>query len=224
MIAYNAIILAAGSGKRMNAGENKQFIELKERPLIIHTLNTFDKDEWCKAIILVINPAEKERFKQLLYQYPLATSVKLVEGGSERQESVFCGLKVLEDPDDIVFIHDGARPFVKEDHLHQLAKITKEKQAALLAVPVTDTIKQLIDGKLTSLDRKTLWAAQTPQAFLLNVIYKAHQLARDEGFLGTDDASLVERMGQHVEIVEGSYDNIKLTTPEDLQRALAYLD
>ena len=224
MTNYHAIVLAAGSGKRMNAGENKQFILIKDKPLIIHTLQVFDEDNWCQSIILVINPKERERMEQLLYQYPLSTLVTLVDGGSERQQSVYSGLEVLKEAkEDIVFIHDGARPFVKQSSLHQLADVTKHKQAALLAVPVTDTINQKHEDKLTTLDRKTLWAAQTPQAFTVDVIFQAHHMAKADNFLGTDDASLVERMGKPVEIVKGSYDNIKLTTPEDLKRAESLL-
>ncbi|WP_226038406.1 2-C-methyl-D-erythritol 4-phosphate cytidylyltransferase [Aquibacillus saliphilus] len=223
MFKYYAIVLAAGEGKRMNAGENKQFIKVGNKPLIIHTLDVFADDSWCHSIILVVNYNEMKRMQDLINEYPVNKTVILVEGGSERQNSVLKGLSHINDPEGIVFIHDGARPFVSKDNLHQLATITNKKKAALLAVPVTDTIKQLNGNELTTLDRKTLWAAQTPQAFRVDVIHQAHDLAATENFLGTDDASLVERMGYPVEIVKGSYDNIKLTTPEDLQRAQAFL-
>ncbi|MRH44809.1 2-C-methyl-D-erythritol 4-phosphate cytidylyltransferase [Aquibacillus halophilus] len=220
---YYAIVLAAGEGKRMNAGKNKQFIQVGKKPLVIHTLNVFAQDDWCKSIILVINSNEKKRMKELIDNHPVGKSVILVEGGKERQDSVFHGLNCIDDPEGIVFIHDGARPFVSRENLHQLATITKEKKAAILAVPVTDTIKQLKGENLTTLKRETLWAAQTPQAFRVDAIRAAHEKAAIENYLGTDDSSLVERLGYPVEIVKGSYDNIKLTTPEDLQRAQAFL-
>ncbi|MCT2536627.1 2-C-methyl-D-erythritol 4-phosphate cytidylyltransferase [Aquibacillus koreensis] len=220
---YIAIVLAAGQGKRMNAGENKQFITLVDQPLIIHTLQVFAKDAWCKSIVLVVNSREKQRIEQLVDGFSLQKDICIVEGGAERQESVFKGLRSINDPESLVFIHDGARPFVTRDHLHKLAEVASQKQAALLAVPVTDTIKERNGEKLTTLDRSVLWAAQTPQAFQFDLIYKAHKSALDEAFIGTDDASLVEKLGYPVQIVEGSYQNIKLTTPEDLERAHSIL-
>ena len=116
-------------------------------------------------------------------------------------------------------IHDGARPFIKQDYLHNLAEKAEKVGAALLAVPVTDTIKQRIDSQLQTLNRDTLWAAQTPQAFTYEKIMEAHERARNEQFLGTDDISLIERISQPIEIVEGSVQNIKITNPDDLLRA-----
>ncbi|WP_153461783.1 MULTISPECIES: 2-C-methyl-D-erythritol 4-phosphate cytidylyltransferase [Sediminibacillus] len=222
MRSYQAIILAAGQGKRMKAGENKQFIHISGRPLILHTLDVFLRDTWCTAITLVVNPKEEERMEELLKSVSSQKDIRLVKGGEERQQSVFSGLKSMEGYTGMVFIHDGARPFVSIDHLHELAETTMEKHAALLAVPVTDTIKQVVDGRLRTLDRKTLWAAQTPQSFDFELIYQIHQQAAEQGLLGTDDASLAEYFGHHVGIVQGSYHNIKITTPEDLGKAQAF--
>ncbi|MBM7555113.1 bifunctional 2-C-methyl-D-erythritol 4-phosphate cytidylyltransferase/2-C-methyl-D-erythritol 2,4-cyclodiphosphate synthase [Thalassobacillus pellis] len=224
MIQYAAIVLAAGQGKRMKAGKNKQFILLGDKPLVVHTLSVFETDEWCSEIILVTNEKERESMEELLTRYPLQTPIQLVNGGQERQDSVYCGLQQITDHNKPVFIHDGARPFVEHIHLHKLAEAVQEHQAALLAVPVTDTIKQRDGGKLTTLARSKLWAAQTPQSFSYEVIYDAHRQAREIGFYGTDDASLVERTGRNVAIVEGSYDNMKLTTPEDMNKAVAHID
>ncbi|ARI75422.1 bifunctional 2-C-methyl-D-erythritol 4-phosphate cytidylyltransferase/2-C-methyl-D-erythritol 2,4-cyclodiphosphate synthase [Halobacillus mangrovi] len=223
MIKYTAIILAAGQGKRMLAGRNKQFLLIDQQPLILHTLSVFDADDWCEEIVLVTNERERSEMEALLASSPINKDVRLVDGGAERQDSVFEGLKAIRHTELPVFIHDGARPFVKADRLHELAECTSEKQAALLAVPVTDTIKQKQGNHLTTLDRKTLWAAQTPQAFSYPLIHKAHQEARERGYYGTDDASLVEQLGKEVAIVKGSYDNIKLTTPEDLHKAESYV-
>ncbi len=224
MTNYTAIVLAAGQGKRMLAGRNKQFLMLDQQPLIIHTLIAFAKDSWCKEIVLVTNDQEHKQMEKLLQDYPPGMEgIHLVDGGKERQDSVFAGLNAIQNTDLPVFIHDGARPFVSREQLHRLARTVAAEQAALLAVPVTDTIKKKDGNTLITLDRKTLWAAQTPQGFEFALIYQAHQQAQDRGYYGTDDASLVEQLGRETAIVKGSYDNIKLTTPEDLQKAESYL-
>ncbi|WP_255822111.1 bifunctional 2-C-methyl-D-erythritol 4-phosphate cytidylyltransferase/2-C-methyl-D-erythritol 2,4-cyclodiphosphate synthase [Halobacillus shinanisalinarum] len=222
MTNYTAIILAAGQGKRMLAGKNKQFLMIDSKPLIIHTLTIFVSDRCCKEIILVTNEREHKQMRQLIKAYDFASAVSLVNGGAERQDSVYAGLQTIQQTHLPVFIHDGARPFVKHENLHKLADAVRDNGAALLAVPVTDTIKRKNEGYLQTLNRKLLWAAQTPQGFDYPLILEAHEQARIEKYDGTDDASLVERLGKQVEIVEGSYDNIKLTTPEDLAKAEAY--
>nr|WP_173917979.1 bifunctional 2-C-methyl-D-erythritol 4-phosphate cytidylyltransferase/2-C-methyl-D-erythritol 2,4-cyclodiphosphate synthase [Halobacillus sp. Marseille-Q1614] len=224
MINYSAIVLAAGQGKRMLAGQNKQFLMINDQPLIIHTLIIFSQDPWCEKIILVTNEKEHAQMQEVLNEYPIEKQIQLVNGGKERQDSVYAGLMALaeESDDSLVFIHDGARPFVKRDNLHKLAEVVSKEGAGLLAVPVTDTIKQKGE-QLVTLDRKTLWAAQTPQGFRRTLITNAHHQAQEENFYGTDDASLVERLGEPVAVVEGSYDNIKLTTPEDLSKARSFL-
>ncbi|WP_040513639.1 2-C-methyl-D-erythritol 4-phosphate cytidylyltransferase [Gracilibacillus halophilus] len=221
---YNAIVLAAGQGKRMNVGKNKQFIHLSGQPLIIHTLARFAEDEWCQTIYLVINPAEKDDITTLLHSFDWKDRIVFVNGGEERQDSGYKGLQAVEGETDIVMIHDGARPFIETSYLHQLAEKADYTGAALLAVPVTDTIKQKQNTSLTTLDRQALWAAQTPQAFKYSIIKRAHDMARHEQYIGTDDSELVERLGQSVDIVHGSYQNVKLTTPEDIARAEAILN
>ncbi|RWZ52146.1 bifunctional 2-C-methyl-D-erythritol 4-phosphate cytidylyltransferase/2-C-methyl-D-erythritol 2,4-cyclodiphosphate synthase [Halobacillus fulvus] len=223
MINYTAIVLAAGQGKRMKAGRNKQFLEIGKQPLIIHTLKVFEEDEWCREIILVTNEKERADMEKLVQASAIRQAITFVNGGAERQDSVFEGLKKVEHTEWPVFIHDGARPFVKKEHLHRLAEVTVHQGAAFLAVPVTDTIKQKHGDHVSTLDRKTLWGAQTPQAFSYKLIFEAHQQAQAGGYYGTDDASLVERLGEKIEIVEGSYDNIKLTTPEDLRKAHSFV-
>ncbi|MFG6117314.1 bifunctional 2-C-methyl-D-erythritol 4-phosphate cytidylyltransferase/2-C-methyl-D-erythritol 2,4-cyclodiphosphate synthase [Halobacillus sp. MO56] len=223
MINYTAIVLAAGQGKRMKAGRNKQFLLLDDKPLIIHTLSVFETDEWCKEIILVINENEQQSMQSLVKSYSFNTNIRFAEGGKERQDSVYEGLRYVSDKSIPVFIHDGARPFVEHQHLHELAEMTKQHEAALLAVPVTDTIKQRDDNKLKTLERSSLWAAQTPQSFSYPLILQAHEQAKAAGYYGTDDASLVERMGKDVVVVQGSYDNMKLTTPEDKMKAQSQL-
>ncbi|XLG08662.1 2-C-methyl-D-erythritol 4-phosphate cytidylyltransferase, nonmevalonate isoprenoid pathway [Bacillus subtilis] len=214
------VIPAAGQGKRMKAGRNKLFIELKGDPVIIHTLRVFESHRQCDKIILVINEQEREHFQHLLSDYPFQTSIELVAGGDERQHSVYKGLKAVKQ-EKIVLVHDGARPFIKHEQIDELIAEAEQTGAAILAVPVKDTIKRVQDLQVSeTIERSSLWAVQTPQAFRLSLLLKAHAEAERKGFLGTDDASLVEQMeGGSVRVVEGSYTNIKLTTPDDLTSA-----
>lgn len=223
MTNYTVVIVAAGQGKRMNAGRNKQFLMIGEHPLIVHTLKAFTGDERCRDIILVTNEADEKDMKELIVRYRLP-KVQIVHGGKERQDSVYQGLLAVSDPTLPVLIHDGARPFVKQKNVHELVGKIEEMGAALLAVPVTDTVKQMKDGKMKTLNRDYLWAAQTPQGFSYELIRQAHEKARQNDFHATDDAALAESFGHDVAIVHGSYDNIKITTPEDLQKATAYVE
>jgi 2-C-methyl-D-erythritol 4-phosphate cytidylyltransferase len=224
VVNYQVIIPAAGQGKRMNAGKNKQFIELQSTPVIVHTLRVFEQDPMCSGIILVINKDEQLIFEELLQTYRIQKVVSLVQGGSERQYSVYNGLLAAKNTD-IVLVHDGARPFLKQEHVHELVSVAADKGAAVLAVPVKDTIKRASSDLYVeeTVERSSLWAIQTPQAFHVSILQEAHELARKEDFLGTDEASLVERIPKQVYIVRGDYLNIKLTTPDDLIFAEAIL-
>ncbi|KJJ40298.1 2-C-methyl-D-erythritol 4-phosphate cytidylyltransferase [Bacillus subtilis] len=224
-MSYDVVIPAAGQGKRMKAGRNKLFIELKGDPVIIHTLRVFDSHRPCEKIILVINEREREHFQQLLSDYPLQTAIELVAGGDERQHSVYKGLKAVKQ-EKIVLVHDGARPFIKHEQIDELIAEAEQAGAAILAVPVKDTIKRVHHLQVSeTIERSSLWAVQTPQAFRLSLLMKAYAEAEQKGFLGTDDASLVEQMeGGSVRVVEGSYTNIKLTTPDDLTSAEAIME
>jgi 2-C-methyl-D-erythritol 4-phosphate cytidylyltransferase len=220
---YEVVIPAAGQGKRMKAGVNKQLIELQNEPLIVRTLKVFENDEWCRGIIVVINEAERTQFEQLFSRFHIKKITAIVSGGKERQHSVYNGLKAAKNGD-IVLIHDGARPFVTIEHIHELVKEAKKHGAAIPAVRVKDTIKKVRDQFVEeTVERSSLWAVQTPQAFHVSLVLRAHEQAQKDGYIGTDDASLVERIGGKVKIVEGDYRNIKLTTPDDLLFAEAIL-
>jgi 2-C-methyl-D-erythritol 4-phosphate cytidylyltransferase len=222
-MSYQVVIPAAGQGKRMKAGKNKQFIELRDQPVIVHTLKVFERDEWCEGIILVINEAEREQFNEILKRFAIKKVISMVSGGTERQHSVYNGLKEIKNSD-IVLIHDGARPFITVEKIHELVQAAKEHGAAVVAVPVKDTIKRVFDGYVhETVERSSLWAVQTPQAFHVSLVLEAHERASLERYIGTDDASLVERIGKQVKIIEGDYRNIKLTTPDDLLFAQAIL-
>lgn len=149
--------------------------------------------------------------------------LSIVSGGAERQHSVYNGLKAVKESD-FVLIHDGARPFITIEKIHELVKEANEHGAAVPAVPMKDTVKRVSQGFVDeTVERSSLWAIQTPQAFRVSLILEAHERARQEGYVGTDDASLVERIGKKVKVIEGNYRNIKLTTPDDLLFAEAIL-
>lgn len=222
-MAYQVIMPAAGQGKRMQAGKNKILLELQSLPVFIHTLNVFQMDEQCEGIYLAINPRDEKEMKEILAENQITKVIALVPGGKERQHSIYNALKLVR-PEGIVLVHDAARPFINKALLQPLIKAAETKGAAILAVPVKDTVKKAI-GNIVSetVERTSLWAVQTPQAFRFSVLIKAYQKAEEDEFLGTDDASLVERLGYDVMIVEGDYDNIKLTTQEDLYFAEAII-
>ena len=213
-----AIITAAGQGKRM--GRPKQFIKLGAKSLLERTLSVFERSEAINGIILVVNPEDIRKTKK----FRMRKLVKVVAGGKERQDSVYNGLKALPEDAEMVVIHDGARPFVTAEIIKRAVTEAKTYKAVLVGVPVTDTIKRVIGGRLMvsgTVDRSQLWAAQTPQVFKKNVIFKAYAHGRKEP--ATDDAMLVEKMGIPVKMVMGSYENIKITTVEDLKIAEALL-
>jgi 2-C-methyl-D-erythritol 4-phosphate cytidylyltransferase len=215
-MTYQVIIPAAGQGKRMGAGKNKLLLELEDIPVFIYTLRVFEEDELCSGVILAINNDEEQVIQNLLNQYGIKKVTGMVPGGKERQDSVYQAVKFLNG-DGIVLVHDAARPFIDSEQIHKLVSAAEQVGASILAVPVKDTVKKVMDKKVVeTVERSSLWAIQTPQAFRMSLLRTAHETAANDNFLGTDDASLVERLGQDVIIVEGNYDNIKLTTPEDL--------
>jgi 2-C-methyl-D-erythritol 4-phosphate cytidylyltransferase len=219
---YEVVIPAAGQGKRMKAGMNKLLIELRNQPVIIHTLQTFEQDDWCEGIIVAVNEAEQEQFHELFKKFGIKKVKAVVIGGAERQHSVYNGLKAVKG--NLVLVHDGARPFIGMETIHELVKEAKEHGAAVPAVPMKDTVKKGLQGFVEeTVERSSLWAVQTPQAFRVSLILEAHEQAKAEGYMATDDASLVEWIGGRVKMVEGDYRNIKLTTPEDLLFAEAIL-
>jgi 2-C-methyl-D-erythritol 4-phosphate cytidylyltransferase len=215
-MAYQVIIPAAGQGKRMGAGKNKLLIELNKIPLLVHTLFVFENDEECEGIFLAIHPDDKIQFQTLIHEYNISKIKRLVPGGKERQDSIYHALQTLG-AGGIVLVHDGARPFIKKEQIHLLVAAAEKTGAAIIGVPAKDTMKKVRDGiVLETVERSSLWVVQTPQAFRYAILMKAYKQAEKDQFIGTDDASLVERLGVSVTMVEGDYDNIKLTTPEDL--------
>lgn len=220
-----AVIAAGGQGKRMNSNVSKQFLTIKGHPILYYTLNKFEKMKILNEIILVVPPADVKYTKEQIIKKYGFKKTRIVEGGKERQDSVYNGLKALPKDADIVVIHDGVRPFIPVKIIENSIEAAAECDAVGVAVPVKDTIKVVDDKSIvkTTPDRKALWAIQTPQTFKYDVIMKAYEKAMEDGFYGTDDTVLVERMGLPVKIIEGSYENIKITTPEDIIFAEAFV-
>ena len=223
-----ALIPAAGIGKRMGASINKQYLQLGETPIVVRTISIFEQAPFVDGIFLVI-PEEEIPFcrEHLVEACGFRKVLEIIPGGKERQNSVMNGLNALQRlarKDDVVLIHDGVRPFITHSLLRESITAALNNDGALVAVPVKDTIKTVIAGIVVDTPlRDLLWQAQTPQSFRFNIIHSAHLNAEREGFMGTDDASLVERQGGYVRIVRGDYRNIKITTPEDLVLAEAFL-
>ena len=214
-------------GKRMGAGANKQYLLLDGMPILAHTLKVFEAAPFIAGIYL-ITPEKEIPFcrTDVVERYGFSKVRAIVPGGAERQHSVLNGLTAMEGigRDDLVLIHDGVRPFVTVDLLQRAASAADEFGGAIVAVPVKDTVKIARDGIIAATPpREELWLAQTPQAFRYGLIRSAHESAAAEGFLGTDDASLLERQGRQLRIVMGDYRNIKITTPEDMLLAQAFL-
>ena len=220
MTHVTAIVAAAGRGTRL--GRRKQLLDLLGRPVLAWCLDVLSRSAAITDIVVVCEP-EDERECRLLAQERCGAKLRaVVRGGDRRQDSVLAGLRASMPDASFVVVHDGARPFVTEDMIERSLAGARASGASVVAVPVKDTIKQVAEGGLVtrSLPREHLWAAQTPQAFAFEALYSAYTAAEAEGFVATDDAMLVEWAGTgQVAIVEGSYDNVKITTPEDLMLA-----
>ena len=216
-----AIIPAAGKGLRLKNEVQKPFLSLSGRPIIAHTLDVFEACNVIDRIIVVFSEEMVGRCStDIIDAFGYTKVKKVAKGGVKRQDSVYNGLRAIEDGCDIIVIHDGVRPFVTTELIEHSIELCQECQAVITAVPPKDTIKRGEEGFVVStLDRTKLWAAQTPQAFAYDLISRAYERAYTDHFYGTDDASLVERLGVRVKILTGSYDNIKITTQEDLYLA-----
>ena len=220
-----AVIVAAGKGLRMGGDVRKPYLPLGGMPVLGRTLTTFSRSEQFEELVVVVAAEEMETCRrEVIEPLGLTAGLRLVAGGRKRQDSVFNGLQACRGhADDPVLIHDGVRPLVRAALLTRCLAATRQNGACIAAIPASDTLKQSrADGRITqTLDRDELWRAQTPQGFRLGLIRAAHRKARQEGFTGTDDAQLVERIGQPVFIVPGQRTNIKLTHPDDLPLAEA---
>lgn len=215
----SVIIAAAGMSNRMGSKINKQFIAIDNKPILVHTLEKFEKCRYIDEIILVSKEEEVDYCrKEIVKKYGFKKVTNIIRGGKERQDSIYNGLLALNENTDIVLTHDGARPFIKIEHIEDGIRGVLEYGACVIGVPVKDTMKVIEESNIIhhTPKRSLLWAAQTPQCFWARVLKEGYEHAINEGIIGTDDSSLVEKSGYDVKMIMGSYDNIKITTPEDL--------
>lgn len=219
------IFPAAGQGKRMQAGVNKVFLELAGKPILVHTLLKFSRCEAVDKLVVVVAPEEVLFIKRALRGVPGLKPYTVVAGGTERQFSVANGLKAMDPETDLVLVHDAARPLVSPVTIACVIDEARRSGAAIAAVREKNTVKVVDSNGIVKKtpERAQLWEVQTPQGFKREIIEEAYQKAMQDGTMGTDDASLVERLGVPVKVVTSDYRNIKITTPEDLLIVEAFL-
>ena len=219
-----ALIPAAGKGLRMGSDIEKPYLEIGGRPMLGHTLDAFDRCREVDGYVLAVDPGRQDDCQRVVDRFGYNRVWQIVPGGATRQESVYLGLQALGRDVEMVIVHDAARPCVDSSLITASIAKCRTEHAVLVAVPVKDTVKVVANGVVTDTPaRATLWLAQTPQTFDRSLLLQAHQQARSEGYIGTDDAALVERTGHSVHILSGDYENIKVTTPEDLVTAAQIL-
>ncbi len=222
----SAFIVAAGHGVRMGSAQRKQYMNLLGRPILVRTLQVFDRCPRIQRILVAVPQSEIDFCeREIIPAAGLRNQVILIDGGNRRQDSVFNGLQLLEPEEGLILIHDGVRPFVTVALIEACIQGAVQWGACIPAVPAVDTPKQIdARGIITqTVPREKLRMAQTPQAFNLQLIRRAHLEARRFGRQATDDASLVEALGVAVHVIDGLQENIKITTPEDLIYAEALL-
>lgn len=224
-----AILPAAGLGTRMAGPQPKQFMELGGLPILIHSLRAFAAVPRIASIVVAVRKSEMDRVQAQVAEHGFAGRVQVVEGGDNRQESVAHGLAAVSaQPDDIVLVHDAVRPLIDAATIDRTIDAVIEHGAAIVALPAIDTIKQVertAHGAIitSTIPREFIVQAQTPQGFRFGLLQKAFAEATADGFIGTDEASVVERAGQPVAVVPGSPVNLKITQPGDLELAEFYL-
>jgi 2-C-methyl-D-erythritol 4-phosphate cytidylyltransferase len=214
----SAIILAAGMGKRMGPGMDKLFLKVCGRPVLAHTWTRFERASCIHEIVLVTREGREPELEAIARTYGFAKPFRVTRGGAERQDSVWSGLQAIDPAAQVVAIHDGARPCIREGMIEQVVHVAQVAGAAVVARRITDTIKESQTGQVIdrTVDRSRLWSVQTPQAFQVPVIRRALQVVRERGLCVTDDTAACEWIGQAVCLVEAAGLNPKVTTPEDL--------
>ncbi len=206
----------------MGGSSPKQFLLIGGIPLLVRTLATLGKSRVIGGIVVVAPPPAVERTRRLIKRHRLPRVLAVVAGGRQRQESVWLGLQAVPATAELVVVHDGVRPFITQELLEQVVEAAARFGAAACGLTVRETVKRAREGFVQATqDREGLWLVQTPQAFRRTLLWEAHEKARRDGFLGTDDAVLVERLGAPVRMVAGLVENVKVTTPDDLARARA---
>jgi 2-C-methyl-D-erythritol 4-phosphate cytidylyltransferase len=221
-----AIILAGGSGKRMKAGKNKVFLEIKKKPFIFYSIKCFEDSKDIDAIVLVAPPKEKKLFEKIVRKYKFRKIIGIAPGGKERQDSGHSGISFIDEAignkkNALLLFHNGANPFVSAEEIKNSISAAGKYGASVVAHRTKDTIRR-VNAKGISLgviNRENLWNMQTPQVIKFSLAKRAFEKAKEDGFLGTDDVSLVERLGKKVSVIPASENNFKITTPLDLELA-----
>lgn len=217
-MAVSAVIVAAGSSKRMDNGVDKLSVRVNGKPLIAWTISRFESADSVDEIIIVAREDSLDFVEELVNGEGFGKINSVVAGGAHRQNSTKNGIMALSRESEVVLIHDGSRPLVHPSDIDSLTEDVYNHGASLLATKCNDTIKEVENGKIVkTIKRDSLWSAQTPQGFRKDIIAEALAKAERDGFIGTDEASLVERMNIEISIVEGRRDNIKVTVQEDLK-------
>ena len=214
------LIPAGGVGLRLGRRTPKQFLRLGDATILAATLRHFTRHPTVRAIVIAVPAAHLARSRAMAARLGRRPAVEVVEGGTTRQESVWRALQAAPVDAEIVLVHDAVRPFITRPLIDAIRAAAVAHGAALCALPIVETVKRVVAGVVEStLDRSTLWAVQTPQGFRLPLLREAHEKARRDGIVGTDDAMLVERLGHPVRVVQGLAENVKITTPADLRAA-----
>jgi 2-C-methyl-D-erythritol 4-phosphate cytidylyltransferase len=226
-VHISAIVVAAGRGTRMGTPTAKALLPIGGVPMVVYSLRTLAAVPELKSIVLVIAAEHQQAAADAVKgSAPWPAPVRFVEGGAERQDSVAAGLRALDPGVDLVIVHDAARPFVSRACVNAGVEAAARVGAAIVALPVHDTVKRVgADGSIVqTLDRRNIWLAQTPQVFRADVLRRAYAQAARDGYAATDDAALVERIGEPVQVVPGEPTNRKITTPDDLRWAEWYVE
>lgn len=220
-----AIVPAAGIGKRFGKGTNKPFATLGDKPLIIWAVEALQSLPEVAEIIPAVKETDIKLCRRLFEDYSITKIKRIAPGGRERQDSVFNGLTLIQDKTALVLVHDGVRPLIEPSVIKKVLQQLNGCDGVVVGVPLKDTVKEVTDGIVRSTpERNKLWAIQTPQAFHFKTLYAAYEKAAADSFYATDDSALVERYGGKIKVIQGSYTNIKVTTPEDLLIAEVFLE
>ena len=215
-----AVVPAGGVGSRMGAREPKQYLRAGGAPILIHSLRALLKSPAIGGVVLAVPADRVAGTERLLERHGLGRLTTVVAGGAERQESVWRALQALPLGPGFIVVHDAVRPFIDRALVERVLDAARRTGAAICGLPIRETVKRVREGAVeATLDREGLWTVQTPQAFRRDLLWEAHDKARRDGFTGTDDAVLVERLGERVAVVAGLAGNLKVTTPEDLRAA-----
>ena len=219
-----AVVPAAGLGKRFGEGTNKPFATLCDKPLLLWALETLQNIPEITEIIPVVKEYDVTVCRKLFEEYSLTKIRQIAPGGRERQDSVFHGLNLIRDKACVVLVHDAVRPLIEPTVIRNALQQVHDCDGVVVGVPMKDTVKEVKEGVVTKTPKRDLlWAVQTPQIFHFQALYPAYEKAMADSFYATDDSALVERNGGTIKVVQGSYTNIKVTTPEDLLIAEVFL-